>query len=152
MHVGSESYRHRPSIATRFGRDCPRDGGAGCGGAIYMRGYGGDRVEEGDCQMSFGSEVVVERMEKQEAEKSLKRKKNHYYALRTIIMYAHLFSKKFRVENRPKPLPSTNHPQQCRPSSRGKFALPKAPTYLRYHPHPQHYPQATQTCLPHPAF
>src|ERR1700683_3696763 len=65
-----------------------------------MRGCGCDRVEEGDCRTSFRSEVVVERLEKKEAEKSLKRKMNHYYALRTIIMYAHLFSKKFRVENK----------------------------------------------------
>jgi hypothetical protein len=66
MHVGSGSCRHRPSIASRFDRDCPRDGGAGCGGAIYMRGCGGDRVEEGHCQLSSRSAVVVERMEKKE--------------------------------------------------------------------------------------
>jgi hypothetical protein len=71
MHVGSGSCRHRPSIASRFERDCPRDGGAGCGGAIYKRRCGGDRVEEGDCQMSFRSEVVVERMEKKEGREKL---------------------------------------------------------------------------------
>jgi hypothetical protein len=90
MHVGSGSCRRRPSIASRFDRDCPRDGGAGCGGAIYMCGCGGDRVEEGHCQLSSRSAVVVERMEKKGGQRKklkvqLKRKMNCYYALRTLI-------------------------------------------------------------------